>query len=188
MKILLILLSSLLLVSAQVKADSFGIEGGTNFNNYRTSNVSQQVIVQPVTYFIGGVYADIDLIGDALSFRPDLLFSTSSPNYLTLPLMVSYKFNFGVVRPYIFAGPEFGYNFNPGAFLGNYNIALDGGVGVDFVVSTDISIGINWRYCLGLINQFNSTAQAAYSNGINQNNASSMTSDSYLLLTAAYHW
>jgi hypothetical protein len=180
-------LALFLFVGTPSRAVTFGVEGGVNFNNATDFNLTNAAGGYPaVKYFIGGVYADIDLLG-SLSFRPDLLISTSQPNYLVLPLMIIYKIDLGIVRPFIFAGPEIGYNINPFYFLQNWNLAADIGVGVETELIPQIVLGVNVRYAIGLTNEFNSQAQTTFAMPGGAA-VGEYSRDVYLMASLGYRW
>ncbi len=115
-----------------------------------------------------GLFGEYPLGSDSFVFRPELLYTTSGPDYLNVPLMFAYKFDTGsAFKPYIFLGPEVDIRVSSGATVlatspfKTLDIRATGGVGADYWVTSQLSLGLNWRYSLGLLNQNNTAATAA---------------------------
>jgi opacity protein-like surface antigen len=170
---------AMLLSSGSHAMPTPGLEAGIGILNTDASGSSA------VTKAVFGIYAEWEMSKDHhVGFRPEILFQTSNPDFLNFPLLVDYRFDVGVapLRPYIFAGPELGFRLSngpqaSGSFTSS-NFAFDLGFGTDYVLNEKLSVGINWRYALGLTNE-NATGVPA---------DDFRTRDMYFLASASYDY
>ncbi len=115
---------------------SMGVQAGIHTNKVLIRGIADEWKPkhQSLTTFQGGVYLDIPL-QNGFSFQPGLMYmekgfrvSLSTDDfqlgdipvaagveaiprlqYLEAPLLVTYTYGEGIIQPYVFAGPQFGY-------------------------------------------------------------------------------
>ena len=131
-----------------------------------------------------GIWDEWEILPGMLSFRPEVLYQASNPDYINVPLMVSHKtecWHTGIIG-FIFLGPEVGFRSpmgpRPRDAFNTFNFAIDGGIGAEYKVLEKLTVGVNWRYSLGLTNQ-SAIAGAA---------AAFETRDMYFMAAASYEF
>jgi len=96
-------------------------------------------------------------------------------NYIELPILAKYSFDLGALRPYLVAGPEFGWMLNA-KHLGldvkddfeEFDFLATGGVGLDVEVTDMVFVFAEGRYNYGLynINAVEGSSVELYNRGI----------------------
>lgn len=175
MKKIIALMIGVFLTSATLFAQfDLGVMNGLHVTgaNYEPDNpLSQTLYVIPQF----GLYAKYGLTDNlALQFSPSVTANRIQANYfvnveltsgfIDLPLLLSYEFDLGLFKPYVFAGPNFGIIFNPMSttyFSGKVEEDISDDV-------ADISYSIKGGLGLELeFEAFTFFGQAYYSYGLN---------------------
>ena len=103
---------------AQVR---FGIKGGVNFENFNYKNANEELTIDnAVGWQLGALLQFQTSVGMAV--QPELLYTVkkaevkdglkNEPNsihYFEVPFNLQWGFNLAFIRPYVMAGPYFGY-------------------------------------------------------------------------------
>jgi len=164
-------------VSAQVPV-ALGIRGGINFAN---ASIEPEFSTSSRTGFMIGGVVEVGLSGPIyLQIEPmytqkgaelnltlfgETLTSTGKFDYLEIPVTLKAKFGTTELKPYIFAGPNLGFNLSAEAevevgglsettdvdeFTESIDFAIDFGGGIEFKVAPRTSLIADIRYALGL--------------------------------------
>jgi len=143
---------------------TFGVQGGANFANISTDPATTPTSRTGMT---AGVNLELGL-ADYIYLQPELMYLqkgavsgtvTTKLDYIELPIMGKAKFDAGMVKPYIMAGPSVAFAVSKtdstGATLTNIkslDFGLHFGGGMEIPVADAVSIFANGRYCMGLAN------------------------------------
>ncbi|MGZ3695358.1 MAG: porin family protein [Bdellovibrionota bacterium] len=193
MKYLLLLLLSLAPTLSHAE-DRLGVIAGVNFAKVRGvgNAVDWQSYFLPGVYADFGLSEDLFLTPQirytrkGWSYSQSYLFDSNfAIKYLEVPLYVKYKFPGGNnFRPNLFIGPSFaakiGDSFtstnqvtgvktttrNQANDLRSYDLAAEAGVGVEFMLSTDMVGSLNIAYSHGLVDLLPNDAANIKSQGI----------------------
>lgn len=144
-------------IHAQVK---FGLKGGVNFDNFEFKEAkTKEYVLDNSTGWQAGALLQIKIPGLGLGLQPELLYTvckanindeTNSIHYFEVPVNLRLGVNLFLVRPYLMAGPYFGYAVNfEGKFFENdinkfdWGLGLGGGVEIwKFVLDARYSWGL----------------------------------------------
>lgn len=172
-----------------------GVIGGANFSDLRMENADNSGVEYNMrSSFKAGLIAEVPIGVSGFAIQAEPLFvqkgasvktpiksETDGPetglrmNYIELPILAKYSFDFGALRPYLVAGPEFGWmlsakhtgvdvkdNFEDLDFLAT------GGLGLDIEASDMIFVFVEGRYNYGLsnINAVKNSTVDLYNRGI----------------------
>ena len=100
-------------INAQVK---FGLKGGVNFDNYKLKNTP--LTVENSTGWQAGALLQLKVPGVGVAVQPELLYTVNKVNvdhasngihYFEIPINLQLGLNLVLLRPYLQAGPYFGY-------------------------------------------------------------------------------
>lgn len=139
----------------------FGIKGGVNFANFKYDGISS-VSFDNATGWQAGVMAQFTLPIVQLGIQPELLYTvkkskidddTNSIGYFEIPVNLRWAIGLKFFRPYLLAGPYFGYavNFSGDSFNKDNISRTDWGIGVGGGVELwKLQLGL--RYSWGLQN------------------------------------
>ena len=122
-------------ISAQLK---FGVKGGVNYTNFKVKD-AQFSTSNSTSWQIGALMqTKVPILG--MGVQPELLYTvykadvngrSNGIHYLQVPVNVFQSFNLLVVRPYLMAGPYFGYAVNiDGRAFKNQVDRFDWGIGL----------------------------------------------------------
>ena len=188
-KIFLLAIVTLFAISLNVNAQvKFGVTAGANLSSIYGDDAKG--VTSTKAGFIGGVFADISLLG-VLNVQPELLFAmkgakandgtdkgTINSNYISVPVLVKYSFPIpaSLVKPFLFIGPEFSMLMSAKVTTGGEDMDVK-----DSYNSTDVSyvvgagatmsagkntVGVTVRYTAGLTKIIKDGDVKAYNKGI----------------------
>jgi len=110
---------SLSQVNAQVK---FGVKGGVNFENFDVKEAkTRNYVLDNSIGWQAGALLQIKIPGLGIGVQPELLYTvckadindeTNSIHYFEVPINARLGVNLFLIRPYLMAGPYFGYAVN----------------------------------------------------------------------------
>ena len=138
-----------------------GIKGGLNFMNFSLKNAGDELTFNNSTGWQIGALLQVGIPVVGLGVQPELLYTvkkakvddvSSSIHYFEVPLNVQWGFKVLFLRPYVMAGPYFGYavDFNGDVFNSQIDRFVWGiglGAGIEF---RKLQLGA--RYSWGLQN------------------------------------
>ena len=120
-KIILAMVIAACLIS-QINAQiHFGLKGGVNFVNFEIKDAPANLNFENSTGWQAGALLQLKIPGSGVAFQPELLYTVSratvneranSIHYFEVPLNLQLGLNLVLFRPYIQAGPYFGYAVN----------------------------------------------------------------------------
>ena len=148
-------------IEAQVR---FGIKGGVNFENFNYKNANEELTIDnAVGWQLGALLQFQTSVGMAV--QPELLYTVkkaevkdglkNEPNsihYFEIPFHLQWGFNLAFIRPYVMAGPYFGYavQFSGDTFkshIDRFDWGIGLGAGIEFW-----KLQLGARYSWGLQN------------------------------------
>ena len=140
-------------IDAQIR---YGLKAGLNFDKPKDAGMS----VESATGWQAGAFAEVILPVVGIGVQPEVLYtvkksksnsSSSSISYFEVPINLRYELNLLVLRPYILAGPYFGYAVGfDGRYDKNNIEKTDFGVGFGAGVELFNKLQVGLRYSLGL--------------------------------------
>jgi len=145
-------------INAQFK---FGLKGGVNFDNFAMKDASNDLKLENSTGWQAGALLQIKIPGLGVALQPELLYSatkakvndaSNSIHYFEVPVNGQLKLNLLLLRPYLQAGPYFGYalKVDGKAFKDKIN-KFDWGIGLGGGVEI-WKLQLDARYSWGLQN------------------------------------
>lgn len=172
-----------------------GVIGGANFSDLRVANDDDNGVEYNMrSSFKAGLIAEWAVGNSGFAIQAEPLFvqkgalvktpiksETDGPetdlkmNYIELPVLARYSFDLGILRPYLVAGPEFGWmmsakhagldvkdNFE------NFDFLATGGLGLDIEAADMVFVFVEGRYNYGLsnINAVENSTVDLYNRGI----------------------
>ena len=102
-------------IDAQVR---FGIKGGVNFENFNYKNAKEELTIDNSIGWQAGALLQFKIPVVGIGVQPELLYTvkkaevkneSNSIHYFEVPLNVQWGFDLAIIRPYVMAGPYFGY-------------------------------------------------------------------------------
>jgi len=145
-------------INAQVH---FGLKGGVNFVDFRIHDAKTNLTVDNSTGWQAGALLQLKIPGMGVAFQPELLYTVSKANvgqasndihYFDVPLNLQFGLDLVLLRPYLLAGPYFGYalktdgdNFKDNINKFDWGIGLGGGLEI-------WKLQLDARYSWGLQN------------------------------------
>ncbi|MGD1044549.1 MAG: porin family protein [Bacteroidota bacterium] len=156
---------------------SKGIKGGLNFATVGGSDAPTGTTSN--TGFAAGVFAEISLPGP-ISIQPEVLYSvkgykldvpgigskTGTYSYVDIPVLAKFSLPLPILKPFIFAGPSFGFLMSAKEKTDNTFLGTSNEVDVkDNTTGTDIGLVIGVGAKLSLI-VFDLTVDARYNMGL----------------------
>jgi len=102
-------------INAQFK---FGLKGGVNFENFAMKDASNSLKFENSTGWQAGALLQIKIPGVGVALQPELLYTatnakvdevSNSIHYFEVPINGQLGLNLVLLRPYLQAGPYFGY-------------------------------------------------------------------------------
>ena len=136
-------------IDAQVR---FGIKGGVNFENFNYKHAREELTIDNSIGWQAGALLQFKIPVVGMGVQPELLYTvrkaevdnkSNSVHYFEVPLNVQWGFDLVIIRPYVMAGPYFGYavQFNGDVFKSHID-KFDWGVGLGAGVEL-------WKFQLG---------------------------------------
>ena len=124
-------------VNAQFK---FGLKGGVNFENIKIKDARSNIKVDNSTGWQAGAAFKVKIPGIGVAVQPELLYTVSKVNldqeqngihYFEVPINLQMGLDLKIIRPYLQAGPYFGYALKSegDTFKDNIN-KFDWGIGL----------------------------------------------------------
>jgi hypothetical protein len=184
-----LIMMTALQVSSQTKL-SIGIHAGLNFAG--ASITPSQTTGTRTGIIIGGM-VDIG-ISKEFSVAPGLQYiskgastneggftSSTSLNYLEIPVVVMYKFEANEFMPHVFAGPCFAFNLSANSetsggggssssdvssSLGAFDMGLLFGTGTEYKLKTGMGLYLDIGYAFGLSNVSKESSVSVKNNGL----------------------
>jgi len=145
-------------INAQFK---FGLKAGANFNNVKVKEAPATLKVDNLTGWQAGALLQIKIPAVGIAVQPELLYTArkfkideekSGINYFEVPINLQLGLNLVLLRPYLQAGPYFGYvlnadgeNFKDKIDKFDWGIGLGGGLEI-------WKLQLDARYSWGLQN------------------------------------
>ena len=149
-------------VDAQVR---FGIKGGVNFENFSYKNAQEELTIDNSVGWQAGALLQFKIPVVEIGVQPELLYTvkkadvkdgvkneSNSIHYFEVPLNVQWGFNLAFIRPYVMAGPYFGYAVEFGGDVFKSHIdRFDWGIGLGAGIEL-WKLQLGARYSWGLQN------------------------------------
>ncbi len=124
-----------------------GVHGGLNLADVSTSSGLPTV---STTEWMSGAFYETD--GTLFHFQPELNYVKKGvANYLEVPLLLKAKIETPVVSPYLMVGPAVGLKLE-GAGAKTIDLSIAAGGGVEIAIAPTLSLLVEGRYSLGLVN------------------------------------